>query len=128
MNKKDLAIMAMAFNRPQPRTEYVTREVHEHRAPTDDSIRLAKEYEEKIWASVKNRVLEDIKEIDAQVIYCQRDHASNDKCLLISINGRNVDIRLPDSYRESKQEIIERTIKIIAEEIAKQLFQRGLGA
>ena len=31
----------------QTRTEYVTRTIHEHRAPTDESVRLLKEFEEK---------------------------------------------------------------------------------
>lgn len=29
-----------------PRTEYVTREVHEHRAPTDESVKLLREMEQ----------------------------------------------------------------------------------
>jgi len=31
----------------RPQTNYVTREVHEHRAPTDDSVSLLKEMQEK---------------------------------------------------------------------------------
>lgn len=30
----------------RPRTEYVTREVHEHRAPTDESVKLLREMEQ----------------------------------------------------------------------------------
>lgn len=33
------------FIAPRPRTEYVTREVHEHRAPTDESVKLLREME-----------------------------------------------------------------------------------
>jgi hypothetical protein len=39
------------INVEQP-TEYLTREVHEHRAPTDESVRLLKELEEKARAKV----------------------------------------------------------------------------
>lgn len=39
------------------RTEYVTREVHEHRAPTDESVRLLGEMEE----AARQRIVDSIK-------------------------------------------------------------------
>lgn len=38
------------------RTEYVTREVHEHRAPTDDSVRLLREMEDKARQQVEQSI------------------------------------------------------------------------
>jgi len=35
----------------QTRTEYVTREVHEHRAPTDESVKLLNEMQQKAEAN-----------------------------------------------------------------------------
>lgn len=42
---------------PPNRTEYVTREVHEHRAPTDASVKLLREME----AEAKEQVVEAIR-------------------------------------------------------------------
>jgi len=43
------------FTEP-PRTEYVTQTVHEHRAPTDASVALLKEMEEKAAAKITEAV------------------------------------------------------------------------
>lgn len=49
MNRKDLALLGMGAALASRRTErvYERREIHEHRAPTDESVRLLKEMEEK---------------------------------------------------------------------------------
>ena len=43
------------------RTEYVTREVHEHRAPTDESVKLLREMEQKARDQVIEAIMKSAK-------------------------------------------------------------------
>ena len=54
MNRKDLALIGVGAALASRRTErvYERTETHEHRAPTDESVRLLKEMQEKAEAKV----------------------------------------------------------------------------
>lgn len=122
MKTRDIALVALGAASQSPRTEYVTKTVHEHRAPTDDSIRLAKEYEEKAWKSVTDRILVDVPEIEAKVVICEKDYASREKRILFTVNGRKVDVRLPESFDQQFQ-IVREMSDAISAAIVRQIFQ-----
>lgn len=124
MRKRDAEMLALgaALSYSPPRTEYVTQTVIEKRAPTDESIRLAKEYEEKAWASVSDRVILDIKPIDAQVVYCERRDEDRSKRLLFKVNGRKVAVRLDDGFDRDRHSIAKEAAEAITTAIMAQLL------
>src|SRR5262249_26084131 len=121
MRKRDfemLALGAALSPAPAPRTEYVTRTVHEHRAPTDESIRLAREYEEKAWQAVSNRVLEAVPEIDAQVVVVEKMLDTLESLLLFKVNGKPVRVRFPESVDRHAR------VRVIAENITEEIMRQ----
>lgn len=70
-------------------TEYVTREVHEHRAPTDESVKILKEMERAAEA----KVIEAIKVGDTTfecVVHRALDHMSDEVVMraVFGLNGK----------------------------------------
>lgn len=80
------------------RTQYVKQDVHEHRAPTDESVRLLKEFEEK----AQDKVVQSVHVGDSAfecVIHKERDCMSDSALLraVFSLNGRKESVQ--HSYR-----------------------------
>lgn len=126
MKKRDIEMLALgaALNQaPAPRTEYVTQTIHEHRAPTDESIRLAKEYEEKAWKTVENRILEDVPEIDTRVVIVEECYDTREKLLFFRVNGRPIKLRFANSILLTKEERNKALSEQISHEIMMQLFR-----
>lgn len=125
MRKRDAEMLALgaAISHSPPRTEYVTKTVIQKRAPTDESVRLAKEYEEKAWKSVSDRVILDIKQIDAQVVYCEKSFEDRSKRLLFKVNGRKVDVRLDDGFDRDKHTIFREVADAITQAVITQLLE-----
>lgn len=121
LRKRDVEMLALGATlnqAPAQKTEYVTREVHEHRAPTDDSIRIAKEYEEKIWKEVTHRVLQDIPSIEANYIVTEESCYDRSRHIFFKVNGREIRHKI-----EYLGDIDQLTIyRHIADEITKQLM------
>jgi hypothetical protein len=72
-------------------TEYVTREVHEHRAPTDESVRLLREME----AKAREQIIEAVHVGDATfdcVVHTMRSVEDNTLRLLaiFSLGGKKM--------------------------------------
>lgn len=79
----------------QPRgPSHVSVTTHEHRAPTDDSIRLAGEYEQKAWAKVKDAVLHDIPGLDAQALLVEHNYALREVSLIFKLNGQSIEAKV----------------------------------
>ena len=73
----------------ETRTEYVTREVHEHRAPTDASVKLLREMEQAAEAKVIDAVRVGNTSFEC-VVRRERDEM-NDQVLfraVFKLNGR----------------------------------------
>jgi hypothetical protein len=69
MKTQDAILLgAMAAGGTQLHDHHHSTTVKEYRAPTDDSIRLAKEYEEKAWNAVAKRVLQDVPGFNAKFV------------------------------------------------------------
>lgn len=105
-----------------PDKEYVPYEksvtVHQHRAPTDESIRLAKEYEERIWKDISNRVTIDIPSIDAAYVQTEESCYDRARHIFFKVNGRPVRLKY-----EYQQAIDQHSIfRDIAGEITEQVM------
>jgi uncharacterized protein YegJ (DUF2314 family) len=108
------------------RTEYVTREVHEHRAPTDQSVALLREMEE----AAKSRVIASVPVADC-VIPCElhwlTDVWRDDSIIraIFSINGKkmaeNVDVGQKDP-----QDAIDALIAAVADRVARECLAPAL--
>ncbi len=75
----------------QQRTEYVTRTVQEHRAPTDDSVKLLREMEDKAEQQVVQSVRVGDTAFDC-VIHLSHDMLSmkNKMRVIFSLGGRQM--------------------------------------
>lgn len=83
-------------------TQYVTREVHEHRAPTDESIKILRDMEAKAWARVEDVLLSraDGNEV-AAVRYMWM--AERPSCVFaFTINGRPYRVETDDHLTPEK--------------------------
>jgi len=110
-----------------PRTEYVPYEksvtITEKRAPTDESIRLAKEYEEKAWAIVANRVLRDVPDIEAKMVVIEECFDTRERLVLFKVNGKPVTMRRDAAKLVQTKDDFQELINGIAQELAIQLFK-----
>lgn len=123
MSKRDMEYLAlgMALNhQAAPRTEYVTRTVHEHRAPTDESIRLAREYEEKAWNTVRDRITEPLISINANYVLCEKTDYDRRTHIFFKINEKPVRLSIDDGFH-SRGERFDAIAKEIANEVLKLL-------
>lgn len=73
------------------RTEYVTREVHEHRAPTDESVKLLKEMEEKAADKIVDSVRVGNTTFEC-VVHTFKDYINDTTELkaIFSLNGKRM--------------------------------------
>lgn len=110
------------------RTEYVTREVHEHRAPTDESVKLLREMEQK----ARDQVIEAIHVGDTTfecVLHTLKRPMDDSTELLaiFSMNGKKMTV----SHREhnwmgTKAELVIKLRDAMAKEIATTILLPAL--
>ena len=109
---------------PKPQTEYVTRTVHEHRAPTDDSVKLLREME----ARARDQVIEAIHVGDTTfecVVHTQQHLADSavEHTAVFSLNGK----KLTASYREYTERYDQVTALVgLRDAIAKEIAEAVL--
>jgi hypothetical protein len=102
------------------RTEYVTREVHEHRAPTDKSVELLREMEQK----ARDQVIEAVHVGNATfdcVLHTMKHciDGSTEMLAVFSMNGRKMTVSHRDQdWRCDKQAMVEALRDKMATEIA----------
>ena len=110
------------------RTEYVTREIHEHRAPTDDSVNLLREMEQK----ARDQVIEAVHVGDTHfecVLHTMKHpiDASTELLAIFSMNGKKMTV----SHREqnwvgTKADLVIKLRDAMAKEIATTILLPAL--
>ena len=105
------------------RTEYVTRTVNEYRAPTDESVRLLREMEQKARDEVFASVRLDSNEFKAMFHWYQ-DALSAEKRVMIQfdLNGRRYQVPVSLKSWESTKQQKDTLVKTLAHEIAVQVL------
>ncbi len=130
MKKRDVEMMAIGamLNQPEkPHTEYVTRTVIEKRAPTDDSIRLAKEYEEKAWSEVSSRVLVNVPDINVSYVVSEITLHDRSRHLFFKLNGKDIHCKIKDSYGLGMDEgIFKEIANKVTEKVMTELLKATL--
>lgn len=114
------------------RTEYVTREVVEHRAPTDDSVRLLKEFEEKAQAKLDSAVHVGDASFEC-VIHRAQDMMSDCTKLraVFSLNGiretaeHECRPESPDDERKAIQALRDKVAAVIASRMIANAFSKA---
>ena len=110
-------------------TTYVPYEktvtVTEKRAPTDDSIRLVREYEDKAWLAVKSAVSHKLEGIEANFITMQDMFHSQQKMIAFKFNGQviKIEVKEEDSHREMVMAIADKITAEIMGAIMKGMTQ-----
>lgn len=87
------------------RTEYVTREVIEKRAPTDDSVKLLKEMEEKAIDKVVATIRVSDTEVECVILVTRLEYAAQTQARVVfSLSGRQMreDVVLKDGATRSE--------------------------
>lgn len=111
-----------------PEKEYVPYEksvtVHQHRAPTDESIRLAKDYEEKIWKDIASRVTVDIPSIDSSYVQTEESHYDRARHIFFKVNGKPVRVRYEYPCDIDQMKVYKEIAQKIAEEVMVTLMRR----
>jgi len=103
-------------------TVYHNQTVHEHRAPTDESVKVLKEYHEKALQWASDAVFEKLDPINASVAQFEMSPVDLKYYLCLNINGRKVLIKIDKPY-ERAQALSEAVCKHIAAELTAQLFE-----
>lgn len=119
----------IVINQQPTRTEYVTREIHEHRAPTDQSVALLAEMEAKARAAIIKAVHVGDATFDC-VIHTARLPESDALLLkaIFSLNGRKLTVEVKD-WAEPETMIVKLR-DAMATQIANEILEpalRGLG-
>lgn len=112
------------------RTEFVTREVHEHRAPTDESVKLLREMEQK----TKDQVIEAIHVGDTtfECVVHKAHYPMDDATEVVaifSINGKKMTARhRENTWRATEEAMMVALRDKMAAEIATTILLPALKA
>lgn len=109
-------------------TEYVTREVREHRAPTDESVRLLRDME----AKARDQIIEAVHVGDATfecVVHTTRfaEDQSTRLMAIFSLNGKRMTVEYREQdWRADKQAMLKGLRDAMAEKIATEILLPAL--
>lgn len=111
-------------------TEYVTKKVDitQNRAPTDDSVRLFKEFEEKARASIFDSIRVSNTSFEG-VVHCLHDDANCEYVIhaMFSLNGKKLQATIRHSMfstdsEKFTEEVWEKLHKEVASVIAAEIL------
>lgn len=119
MFKREPIVIPVVQRESVPYAKSVT--ITEQRAPTDDSIRLAKEYEEKAWEAVAGRIIKDVPDIKAKVLVVEDSCETMETLLLFSVNDLPVKVRFGKFEKVTTKAIFKEIAEAIAFQITHQL-------
>ena len=105
-------------------TQYVTKEVHEYRAPTDESVKLLREMEQKAKNEVINSIQLESNYLKANVyLYADPMSFGNMFRVVFDINGHSYvsDIDIPTDA--PTEVIVEKLHRGISDVIAQKILE-----
>ena len=110
------------------RTEYVAREVHEHRAPTDESVKLLREME----AKARDAVIQAVHVGDATfecVVHMRKNHieASTTLLAIFSVNGKKLTADFTENdWRGDVGRLVEGLRSAMADKLSREILAPAL--
>ncbi len=121
MKNSTAALLVAAASGRAPRTEYVTREVHEHRAPTDESVALLAEMEEKARARIIERYRVDVGDNKLGAVEIVEMFDTMQRRVSFSLNGVPYTVKI-DPHQAGPG--FDAVARVIAEAIAVEIIER----
>lgn len=109
------------------RTEYVTREVHEHRAPTDESVRLLDEFKSAAEAKVAQAIR--VADTPIEMVVHIADDMLNDQVIyaaVFKINGKTHTARIHANRRSDRGSAAVALRDAVSREIANAIIGPAL--
>lgn len=106
------------------RTEYVTREIHEHRAPTDESVKLLREMEQK----AKDQIIQAIhvgNSVFECVVHMNKSMMDGSTTILavFSLNGKKMTAEFTaHEWRTNTVQMVEGLKLAIADKISREIL------
>lgn len=104
--------------------------INERRAPTDDSIRIAKEYEEKITERLAAGILRDIPGINAKFLDVGHDIKNYKNLIAICINDKThiieFDLRHQDPIKKTFDVIVNKITTTLLMDIYDAMINKGI--
>ncbi len=110
-------------------TQYVTKDVHIHRAPTDESVKLLKEMEEKAEAKVIESVRLEGNGFEC-VIHTHRDCMSDQTVyrVVFALNGKRCTVEYAASRDKDPVAAAPEIAKLVSEKIAQEMLPPAFSA
>lgn len=105
------------------RTEYVTKDVHIHHAPTDESVKLLREMEEKAKSEILGSVRLDNNQFNC-VIHYVRECISMDLVVrvMFELNGKRMNAEVRISEHQDPTTALPKIKDKVAEIIAAEML------
>lgn len=103
--------------------------VHEHRAPTDESVRLLREMERAARDQVVQAIRLENSPIDC-VVHAQDNAMSGDRefCVFVRINGKRLEVRRAFNMLDATVEkIVDGLLSAVSERIAAEVLGPAFG-
>ena len=106
--------------------EHVT--VHEHRAPTDESVKLLREMEQAARDKVVQAIRLENSPIDC-VVHAQMDalNVRRDFCVFVRINGQKLEVRKSFDEEATFEKIADGLLAAVSERIAAEVLAPAFG-
>jgi hypothetical protein len=102
--------------------------VHEHRAPTDESVRLLREMERAARDQVVQAIRLENSRIDC-VVHAQDNAMSGDRdfCVFLRVNGQRLEVRLSFNLPTTAEAVTEALLAAVSTRIAAELLAPAFG-
>lgn len=109
------------------RTEYVTREVHEHRAPTDESVKLLREMEDKARAQVISSIPLEGNTLHGVVRFVRSFDTDMMRAdVIVDINGKRLDVQVHQKNRQDQMDFYAAVRDELARKIATDVLVEAM--
>lgn len=102
--------------------------VHEHRAPTDESVRLLREMEQAARDKVVRAIRLENSPIDC-VVHAQDNAMTGDRefCVFVRVNGKRIEVRRSFNLETTFEAVAEGLLTGVSERIAADLLAPAFG-
>jgi hypothetical protein len=102
--------------------------VHEHRAPTDESVRLLRDMERAARDQVVQAIRLENSPIDC-VVHAQNNAMSGDRefCVFVRINGQRLEVRRSFNLPTTAEKVAADLLAAVSERIAVDLLAPAFG-
>jgi len=106
--------------------------VHEHRAPTDDSIRLYQEIEDKAYQNLLHRIQVNDNALNfGAIVHVPRTTTNQEIAYIFTLNGREITGKITIKHHEAltldRQGIVRKIVEDASRHIAVEILQHMTG-